>query len=242
MNTNELFAMALGIDSTRVWEVRQVRYEGEPMKLLIELDFKRGKKFACPVCGKESTVHDTVEKRWRHMNFFQYRCEVVARMPRVECAEHGVRKELHQTGAEGMKQARWALLGNEATRSAEELQKRNQLRFLYPKLGRALGLKECLQDALKSHEPTQLVAWHQWARRSQIKPFVKLSRTVKTHWDGILAAIQTGITSGLIEAINGKIQLLKRMARGFKNFSYFQSIAYLRCSHLLFSLPYPIPT
>ncbi len=28
------------------WEVRQVRYEGEPMKLLIELDFKRGKKFA----------------------------------------------------------------------------------------------------------------------------------------------------------------------------------------------------
>jgi hypothetical protein len=27
-------------------------------------------------------VHDTVEKRWRHMIFFQYRCEVevVARM------------------------------------------------------------------------------------------------------------------------------------------------------------------
>jgi transposase len=31
------------------------------------------------------------EKRWRHLNFFQYRCELVAKVPRVNCPKHGVR-------------------------------------------------------------------------------------------------------------------------------------------------------
>ena len=35
-------------------------------------------------------MHDTVEKRWRHLDFWQHRTELVARVPRVECSEHGV--------------------------------------------------------------------------------------------------------------------------------------------------------
>jgi transposase len=37
-------------------------------------------------------VHDTVEKKWRHLNFFQYECELVARVPRVKCQKDGVRQ------------------------------------------------------------------------------------------------------------------------------------------------------
>jgi len=35
-------------------------------------------------------VYDTVQKRWRHLNFFQYRCELVAAVPRLRCPQHGV--------------------------------------------------------------------------------------------------------------------------------------------------------
>jgi transposase len=35
-------------------------------------------------------VHDSSQKRWRHLNFFQYRCELVANVPRVWCREDGV--------------------------------------------------------------------------------------------------------------------------------------------------------
>jgi transposase len=35
-------------------------------------------------------VHDTVEKTWRHLDFFEHQAYLVARVPRAECGEHGV--------------------------------------------------------------------------------------------------------------------------------------------------------
>ncbi len=37
-------------------------------------------------------VHDAAEKRWRHLDFFQHQAYLIARVPRVRCAEHGVRQ------------------------------------------------------------------------------------------------------------------------------------------------------
>jgi transposase len=37
-------------------------------------------------------VHDTVDKTWRHLDFFQHRALLHARLPRVRCPEHGVRQ------------------------------------------------------------------------------------------------------------------------------------------------------
>ena len=48
---------------------------------------------------------------------------------------------------------------------------------------------------------------------------------------------QSGITNAAIEAINGKIQLAKRMARGFRNFAYFRAVAYLKAARLDLDLP-----
>jgi transposase len=64
-----------------------------------------------------------------------------------------------------------------------------------------------------------------------------LAKTVRQHWEGILAYFNSGLTSAAIEAVNGVIQLAKRIARGFKNFVYFQTAAYLRAGRLNFELP-----
>ncbi len=90
MDTNELFTMALGASDR--WRVSQSRFEGEPRKLELQLEAVSGLQWACPECAAASPVHDTVEKRWRHLNFFQYECELKARVPRCRCAEHGVRQ------------------------------------------------------------------------------------------------------------------------------------------------------
>ncbi len=37
-------------------------------------------------------MHDTVEKTWRHVDFFQDRALLHARLPQVRCPEHGVRQ------------------------------------------------------------------------------------------------------------------------------------------------------
>ena len=54
---------------------------------------------------------------------------------------------------------------------------------------------------------------------------------------GILAYFDTKLTSGAIEAVNGIIQLAKRMARGFRNFVYFRTAAYLRVGQLNLYVP-----
>jgi len=37
-------------------------------------------------------VHDTADKTWRHMDFFQYKALLHAQLPRVRCPEHGGRQ------------------------------------------------------------------------------------------------------------------------------------------------------
>ena len=35
-------------------------------------------------------MHDTEEKTWRHLDFFQHQAYLTARVPRVSCPEHKV--------------------------------------------------------------------------------------------------------------------------------------------------------
>ena len=54
------------------------------------LDLESGSQFACPQCGKFCPLHDTVDKKWRHLDFWQHRTEFIARVPRTNCQEHGI--------------------------------------------------------------------------------------------------------------------------------------------------------
>jgi len=403
MDSNELFTMALGAGGQ--WRVVSSRFEGEPKRLELELEARSGLKWACPECGAQSSAYDSVEKRWRHLNFFQYECELKARVPRCNCGEHGVRvvevpwarpgsgftlmfealamllcgqmpvadaaellgeedtrlwrmlcalveaaqerrdwskvrrvlvdetsarrghryvtlfvdaesKELllmcegkkagtlhefaealrshgatpeqiewvgmdmsgayaagvdehlpkarkafdhfHIVALAGqaldevrrelqreqatLKGSRWAILGNEWTRTEEQKALRKAICAQYPKLGRALKLKETLQASLWARDTQSLKWWCGWAARSRLEPFRRLARTLKKHWEGIMGFFESGITSAAIEAINGKVQLAKRLARGFRNFVCFRAIAYLKSAHLDLELPTLIPT
>lgn len=92
MNSESLFAVALGIAPPL--EVEGVEFSKEHKRLDIKIDFHRGATFACPVCGTAAPVHDTSEKTWRHLNFFQFEAYLTARVPRLKCpnADHGVKQ------------------------------------------------------------------------------------------------------------------------------------------------------
>ncbi len=90
MDTNTLFTMALGLQPP--WEVETLDFDAGERRLDIRVDFKRGASFPCPVCGKPAKAHDTEEKTWRHLDFFQHSAYLTARVPRCLCDEHGVRQ------------------------------------------------------------------------------------------------------------------------------------------------------
>ncbi len=86
-----LFKAALGL--TEPWQVTSVEFDPAAKRLDLRIDFGRGATFCCPECGRSGLkARDTEEKTWRHMDFFQHRAFLTARVPRVECPEHKVRQ------------------------------------------------------------------------------------------------------------------------------------------------------
>lgn len=92
LDVNAMFGAALGLANP--WQVVSVVFGREVGRLDVGLGFRRGAQFACPEPGCAETacsVHDTIEKTWRHLDFFEHRAYLSARVPRVRCREHGVR-------------------------------------------------------------------------------------------------------------------------------------------------------
>nr|WP_281289113.1 transposase [Methylacidimicrobium tartarophylax] len=147
-----------------------------------------------------------------------------------------VRKEFVRQGLLP-KGSLWALRGNEWTRSREQKSLRASLCAAYPRLGRAISLRKTLQEILAQKNPQELRWWLQWADRSRLGPFRKLSRTIKAHLDGVLAFLQSRVTNGLIEAKGGLIQLAKRLATSFRSFRYLRIAAFLKAGKLRLDLP-----
>jgi transposase len=88
-----LFTAALGLSGS--WRVTRTEFDAEAAQLDLYLGFDRGARFACPAkdCAHGGCpVHDAVEKTWRHLDFFQHKAFLHARLPRVRCPEHGVRQ------------------------------------------------------------------------------------------------------------------------------------------------------
>ncbi|MCD5416091.1 hypothetical protein LR032_03175 [Candidatus Bipolaricaulota bacterium] len=70
---NNLFEKALSINPP--WFVKEIRFDERQKKLDIFIDFQRGATFAYK--DEESGIqgefkaYDTINKTWRHLNFFQ---------------------------------------------------------------------------------------------------------------------------------------------------------------------------
>jgi len=86
----QLFRVALGL--AEPWVISKVEFSKERNQLDLWLDFPSGSKFACPQCGRSGVgAYDSIERTWRHLNFFQHKTFLHARQPRIECPDHGVR-------------------------------------------------------------------------------------------------------------------------------------------------------
>jgi transposase len=91
MNSETLFSMALGLQTP--WQVKNVTFstnESGHSELHLHIDFATGTRFPdeknnlCP-------VHDTVERQWQHLSFFEHTCYLHCAVPRITTTEGKVR-------------------------------------------------------------------------------------------------------------------------------------------------------
>lgn len=87
---NKLFETALGI--AEPWHVSDVQLDTAAKTLTIHVDFASGSRFSVAGEAGVHPVHDTVSKRYRHLNFFQHECYLEVRVPRVKLPDGAVRQ------------------------------------------------------------------------------------------------------------------------------------------------------
>lgn len=131
-----------------------------------------------------------------------------------------------------LKGNRYALLRNPETMSDEQLGFASNLllRKTHLKSARALHLKLAFQDFYyqpANEAEAYLKRWCGWAQRSRVPAMVKVARTIREHWDGILRWFSSKITNGLIEGINSLVQAAKAKARGYRTSRNLITMIYL---------------
>ncbi len=80
-HSEQIFALALGIEQP--WNIKEIIFDKNTSRLDIHLEFTRGYKFNSED-GNSYTAHDTVERTWQHLNFFQHHCYLHAKVPRIK--------------------------------------------------------------------------------------------------------------------------------------------------------------
>ena len=94
------------------------------------------------------------------------------------------------------------------------------------KTGRAWAMKETAANLWEYVTRNRARgAWERligWMRRSRLDPMKRLAHTLKRYLWGILNAIVHSVTNATSEAINGRIQWIKKTACGFRNRNRFR--------------------
>ena len=88
MRDLELYTTVLGIKSP--WQL--VDSQLDAAEQIVEVFVVHDGPSSCPVCGEPASKYDTRTRRWRHLDFCQYRLFISAEVPRVNCQAHGVKQ------------------------------------------------------------------------------------------------------------------------------------------------------
>jgi transposase len=142
--------------------------------------------------------------------------------------------------ARDLKGARFALWKNPENLTDRQQHKLADIQRTNARLYRAYLIKEQLRQIyrLPADAAIRLLdGWLKWARRCRLTPFIKLARTITDQRNGIIAAIQHGLSNARVEAINTQIRLITRRAFGFHSPDTLIALAMLSLADLCPPLP-----
>jgi transposase len=155
--------------------------------------------------------------------------------------EWNAHERSHTPTGRWVKGTRWSLLKAPENQTVGQLATLWEVQQANRQLYRAFLLREQLRLLYHLDDPrlapAHLDAWLAWASRSRLKPFVRLARTLRTHRDGIIAAIRLGLSNGRLEGLNSKIRLISHRSFGFHSADALIALVYLCCTGIDITLP-----
>jgi transposase len=191
--------------------------------------------------GYEKAVRDAIPQAEIAFDPFHVVRLAQRAVDQVRRHEWNAHERSHTPKGRWIKGTRWSLLKAPAKQSIEQLALLGEVQQANRALYRAFLLKEELRLLYQLDDPRlapeHLAAWLAWASRSRLEPFVRLARTIRSHRDGILAAIRLGLTNGRLEGLNSRIRLISHRSFGFHSAAPLIALVYLCCSGIVIALP-----
>ena len=93
MLPQDIFEQALNI--TGPWYIKDIDFNPESKRLDIYIDFHKGSVFHYESPSKDVKddfkAYDTQQKEWRHLSFFEHKCYLHARVPRIKINSQKIR-------------------------------------------------------------------------------------------------------------------------------------------------------
>ena len=117
----------------------------------------------------------------------------------------------------------------------------NHIRRTSRRLWRAWDLKEELRWLYRGVQPhharAYLRSWMRSATRSRIPAFVNLAQSIRRNFDGIIAAVELGLSNSRLEGINSKIRVIQRRGYGHHSAESLAAMIYLCLAGITITLP-----
>ncbi len=124
-----------------------------------------------------------------------------------------------------VKQSRWLLLRNRENLKEDHAVRLQELLAANQPLATVYVLKDALKEVW--YAPSVREGWRRWriwlrhARESGLAPLQRFARNLQRYARGILASARFHMHTSLLEGVNNRIKVIKRMAYGFRDADYF---------------------
>jgi transposase len=145
--------------------------------------------------------------------------------------------------AKRLKGMRFSLLRGERNLTDVDIDRLNLLQRDNRRLYRAYLLKEALAAAMALRDPAgaelAIKGWIAWAVRSQLKPFVRVARTIRKHLGGVLAYARHRATNGIVEGFDNRLRTIARRPYGFHGSGPLIAMLFLCCGGIQLNPPLP---
>ena len=142
-----------------------------------------------------------------------------------------------------LKGLRWLLYRHSSTRSKDDTQTLRSLEKANKRIYRAWRLKDEFEQFWEYKAPWAaerfLKSWSTSALRSRLDPLRKFVTTLRQHYFGILAFVNSRLTNATAEGLNRIVKIVKNRASGFRTLDAFTDMIFLTVGDV--DIPAQIP-
>ena len=135
-------------------------------------------------------------------------------------------KKLDKANDNSLKKTKYLFLKNQENMTENQFLRFEKVKNINLETCKAWEIKENFKGFFTSNTINEgkfyFNGWLNDVRKSGLKYMINVSELLIRHWNGIITYIKHRITNSLAENINGRIQKIKTIARGFREFENYR--------------------